>query len=281
MIKLISLDLDGTLLDSNRKISERNRNALQMAKQKGADIVISTGSPYSLLPRDELAGIDVSYAITANGSAIYNYKTGECLYEKSVGIDKIVPVLEFLLSKDIHIDMFMGGKAYCPSTTKQIVQKLSVPQSRKDYILKNARFWVDDVIGHIYEHQLTVQKITINFYLDENGEMVDKKEIKKYLETKTDLKIVSGGWGNLELTRSDVDKGCALKWLCEKIGVSIMDTVAMGDSLNDLDVIQAAGIGVAMKNAMPEVLSAADYVTSSNDECGVAEYIDIIMNKSI
>lgn len=277
MVRLISLDLDGTLLDSQRKIPDRNRKALQEAKEKGIEIVIATGSPYGLMPHEDLKGIDISYAITANGSAVYEYETGKCIYEKSIATEDIIPILEFLLSKDMHIDMFMGGKAYCPSHTRKTVEKLAVPQSRKDYILKNNRMWLDDVIPYIHKHQLTMQKITMNFYPDETGEMVDREAVQAYLKDCDDLKLVSGGWKNLEITRADANKGDALRWLCEYLDIAITDTVAMGDSLNDLDIIQAAGVGVAMKNAMPELLDAADYVTGSNDECGVAEYIENII----
>lgn len=276
MIKLISLDLDGTLLDSQRKISDRNRKALQTAREKGIEIIISTGSPYGLMPHEDLSGIDISYAITANGSAIYEYKTGKCIYEKSIDTETIIPILEFLLEKDMHMDMFMAGNAYCPSNTREIVEKLAVPQSRKDYILKNKRMWLDDVISYIKEHQLTMQKITMNFYPSENGELVDREIVKKYLEKRNDLKLVSGGWKNLEITRDDANKGDALRWLCKAIQIPIEDTVALGDSLNDLDIIKAAGIGVAMGNSMQVLIDVADYVTSTNDECGVAEYIESV-----
>lgn len=280
MVRLISLDLDGTLLDSQRKIPDRNRIALQRATEAGIEVIISTGSPYGLMPHEDLKGIDISYAITANGSAVYEYKTGKCIYERSIATEEIIPILEFLLSKDMHMDMFMGGKAYCPANTRQTVEKLAVPQSRKDYILKNHRMWLEDVIPYIREHQLTMQKITMNFYPGQDGEMVDREEVRQYLDKREDLKLVSGGWQNLEITRADANKGDALRWLCEHIGIAVEDTVAIGDSLNDLDIIQAAGVGVAMKNAMPVLLEAADVVTGSNDECGVAEYIEGVLKNA-
>ena len=67
MIKLISLDLDGTLLDTERRLPDRNRRAIQSATQKGIEVIISTGSPYGLMPHDDLRGLNISYAITANG----------------------------------------------------------------------------------------------------------------------------------------------------------------------------------------------------------------------
>lgn len=277
MTKLISLDLDGTLLDTKRKLPERNRRAIQSATQKGIEVIISTGSPYGLMPHDDLSGLDISYAITANGSAIYEYKTGKCIYEESVDTNTIIPILKFLLTKDMHLDMFIQGKGYCPSNTKEIVRRLDVPKARKTYILNN-RVWLDDPLGFIEENQLAIQKITMNFYPNGTGELVDRKEVKEYLENNPMIRLVSGGWGNLELTKSGVDKGKALKILCEKLEISLGDTIAIGDSVNDLDIIKVAGTGVAMKNAMSEVLDAADYVTGTNDACGVAEAIEHFMS---
>ena len=118
----------------------------------------------------------------------------------------------------------------------------------------------------------------MNFYPNGTGELVDRKEVKEYLENNPMIRLVSGGWGNLELTKSGVDKGKALKILCEKLEISLGDTIAIGDSVNDLDIIKVAGTGVAMKNAMSEVLDAADYVTGTNDACGVAEAIEHFMS---
>lgn len=277
LIKLISLDLDGTLLNTERRMPERNRSAIQLATQKDIEIIISTGSPYELMPHDDLRGLNISYAITANGSAIYEYKTGKCIYEDSIDTKTIIPILKFLLTKDMHLDMFIEGKGYCPNNTKAIVNHLNVPKARKNYILNN-RVWLEDPLEYIEENQLTMQKITMNFYPSETGVLVDRKEVKEYLENNPKIRLVSGGWGNLELTKRGVDKGKALKILCKRLEISLGDTIAIGDSINDLDIIKAAGIGVAMKNAMPEVLDAADYVTGTNDACGVAEAMEHFMS---
>ncbi len=279
-IRLISLDLDGTLLDSNRKMPEKNREALQKASENGIHIVISTGSPYDLMPHEDLKGIDISYAITANGSAIYEYKTRNCIYENSIATNDILPILEFLLTKDMHIDMFIQGKAYCPAHTRAIVDKLDVPKSRSEYIRHN-RVWLEDTLSFIKENQLTMQKITMNFYPDETGTLVDREDVKQYLQHNSLIHLAVSGWGNLEITKKGVNKGNSLKKLCEVMDLPISATLAMGDSVNDLDIVKMAGIGVAMGNAMPELIQAADFVTSTNDQMGVAETIYQLLQKGI
>ncbi len=280
MVKLISLDLDGTLLDSERRIPEENRKAICQAKERGVEIVISTGSPYGLIPHDELGDLDISYAITANGSAIYEYKTGRCIYEDCIKTEEIFPVLNILLTRDMHIDIFIQGKAFCPLHTRSIVDKLVVPRSRKQYILNN-RIWLKNTASYIRENNLSIQKITMNFYPDINGQLVDRAEVKELLEHNALFCLASGGWGNLEITKKGVNKGKALIKLCEIQNISIKDTMAIGDSLNDLDIIQTAGIGVAMGNSMQEVINAADYVTSTNNVCGVAEVINRVLSGQV
>lgn len=190
-----------------------------------------------------------------------------------------VPILEFLQAKDMHLDLFIQGKGYCPDDTRKIVDKLDVPDSRKQYILNN-RAWLDDPTAYVKENNLSVQKITMNFYPDQYGCLVDRDEVKEYLENCRSINMVSGGWGNLEITKSGVNKGKALTILCKKLGISLSETAAFGDSLNDLDIIRTAGIGIAMGNAMQEVKDAADYVTGTNDACGVAEFIGRLLKSS-
>lgn len=278
-MKLISLDLDGTLLNIERKIPDGNRRAIQKVTENGVTVIVSTGSPYSLLPHDELSGLDIQYAITANGSAIYEYKTKKSIYEEAIETDLVLPILEYLLTKDIHIDMFIQGKAYCPSATRVIIDKLKVPSARKEYI-QNNRTWLDKPINYIKENQLCIQKISLNFYPDKDGKMVDREKVENLLSKNSDINLVSSAWGNLEFTKKGVNKGKALKKLCEMKCFSIEDTIAMGDSLNDLDIIQAAGTGVAMGNSIQVILDAADYITERDNECGVAEAIEYFFFKN-
>ncbi|MCM1201666.1 MAG: HAD family hydrolase [Bacteroides fragilis] len=274
------MDLDGTLLDNQRKIPEENKNSIQQAKKKGIEIIISTGSPYDLMPHAEIKGLGISYAITANGSAVYRYPDRQCIYEESMDAVSFIPILEFLLTKDMHMDLFIQGKGYCPDYTREIVYKLDVPEARKQYILNN-RVWLKNPVAYIKDNNLSIQKITMNFYPDKNGCLVDRAEVREYLEKCRCINLVSGGWGNLEITKSGVSKGKALGILCKKLGISLSETAAFGDSLNDLDIIKTAGIGIAMENAMREVKDAADYVTGTNDDGGVAEFIGRILNEKM
>lgn len=110
-IKLVALDLDGTLFDNSSRISKRNLTAIRSITDKGIHVVISTGRPFEGIPFDQIKGTGINYAITANGSGIYEISTGKCLYENAMDEELVTPILNFLLTRDIHMDAFIGEKA--------------------------------------------------------------------------------------------------------------------------------------------------------------------------
>lgn len=270
-VKLIALDLDGTLFNSQSQISAHNIDTIKKANEAGATVVISTGRPYSGLPFEQLKGSGIRFAITTNGSAIYEIESGKCLFEEAMDEDIILPILDFLLTKDIHMDAFIGGKGYTPVQCVAAGQKLANPPALKHYIL-NTRVRVDNLPLFIHENQLKVQKMTLNFY-PEGDIFKDREEVRKYLESNPAVTTVSGGYNNLEFTRADVNKGVGLQKMAQLLDIPVAQTMAVGDTENDLAIIRAAGFGVAMGNATATVKSAADYITTSNDEDGVATAI--------
>lgn len=271
-IQLVALDLDGTLFDSNSQVSPGNLAAIRRITDAGVHAVISTGRPFAGIPFEQLAGSGIDYAITTNGGAIYRISTGECLAEEPMSEELILPILHFLLTKDIHMDAFIGGKGYSPRQCLAAGQKLSVPAALKKYIV-DTRIRVDDLPGFIRENGLSVQKMTLNFYQDARGEYVDREEVRKFLESNPAISCVCGGFHNLEFTRADVNKGRGLHTLARLLGTASSDTMAIGDTENDIAILAAAGTAVAMGNATDAVKSVADYITDTNDNDGVAAAI--------
>ena len=262
-IKLVALDLDGTLFDNSSRISERNLTAIRSITDKGIHVVISTGRPFEGIPFDQIKGTGINYAITANGSGIYEISTGKCLYENAMDEELVTPILNFLLTRDIHMDAFIGGKGYTPVQCVETAQKLTVPSSIKNYII-TTRTRLDNILQFIHENQLKVQKMTLNFYPAADGTLIDRETVRKFLVSNPSITTVCGGYNNLEFTRADANKGVGLRKLAEILGVNPDATMAIGDTENDLAIIEAAGIGVAMGNATDAVKARADYVTTTN-----------------
>ena len=272
-IKLVALDLDGTLFDNSSRISERNLTAIRSITDKGIHVVISTGRPFEGIPFDQIKGTGINYAITANGSGIYEISTGKCLYENAMDEELVTPILNFLLTRDIHMDAFIGGKGYTPVQCVETAQKLTVPSSIKNYII-TTRTRLDNILQFIHENQLKVQKMTLNFYPAADGTLIDRETVRKFLVSNPSITTVCGGYNNLEFTRADANKGVCLRKLAEILGVNPDATMAIGDTENDLAIIEAAGIGVAMGNATDAVKARADYVTTTNTKDGVAAAIE-------
>lgn len=272
-IKLVALDLDGTLFDNSSRISERNLTAIRSITDKGIHVVISTDRPFEGIPFDQIKGTGINYAITANGSGIYEISTGKCLYENAMDEELVTPILNFLLTRDIHMDAFIGGKGYTPIQCVETAQKLTVPSSIKNYII-TTRTRLDNILQFIHENQLKVQKMTLNFYPAADGTLIDRETVRKFLVSNPSITTVCGGYNNLEFTRADANKGVGLRKLAEILGVNPDATMAIGDTENDLAIIEAAGIGVAMGNATDAVKARADYVTTTNTKDGVAAAIE-------
>ena len=272
-IKLVALDLDGTLFDNSSRISKRNLTAIRSITDKGIHVVISTGRPFEGIPFDQIKGTGINYAITANGSGIYEISTGKCLYENAMDEELVTPILNFLLTREIHMDAFIGGKGYTPIQCVETAQKLTVPSSIKNYII-TTRTRLDNILQFIHENQLKVQKMTLNFYPAADGTLIDRETVRKFLVSNPSITTVCGGYNNLEFTRADANKGVGLRKLAEILGVNPDATMAIGDTENDLAIIEAAGIGVAMGNATDAVKARADYVTTTNTKDGVAAAIE-------
>ena len=276
-IKLIALDLDGTLFNPEGIISKKDLDAIKRVTNQGVTVVISTGRPYSGLPFEQLKDTGIKYSINTNGSAAYEIGTKKCIFEESMENDISFPIIDFLLTKDIHFDAFIQGQGYSPTKCLEPGKKLDYPKSLLYYVLET-RTRVDNLCEYIKEHDMKIQKMTLNFYKDVNGNYVDRDEVEKYLLSNSNISVVSGGFNNLEFTRSDVDKGTGLREIADKLGIPVEQTMAIGDSGNDLAIIKAASVGIAMGNASEYIKEAADYVTLSNEASGGAAAINHFIN---
>ena len=183
-------------------------------------------------------------------------------------------IVEELLNLEIHMDLFIHGDAYTPEQCRETFLKIdSLPDSLKQYIL-STRESIPDMVSFLREHQAPVQKLTLNFLTDLDGNYTDRDNAIRILEQYPDISYLSGGYGNLEFTGTGISKARGLSLLCSYLDISMEHTIACGDSENDLDIMKAAGLGVAMANAPEEIRSQADDVTLSNDQHGVAAMLE-------
>ncbi len=271
--KLAALDLDGTLFNSQSQVSDENKSAIRHATAKGAIFVISTGRPYDGLPLPLMEELGIRYAITTNGAAVYKVPEKECLFETCMPASTAISILEELLQLDIHINVFLHGNAYVPAKCQQTLMNIqSLPDALKEYML-TTRTSIQDMPAYLQEQRSGVQKMTLNFPEGEDNTFPDRKKAMDILDKYPQVSYLCGGFNNLEFTMAGISKGKGLALLCQYLNIPIDQTIACGDSENDLDIMKAAGLGIAMANAPREIQELADDITLTNDEDGVAAAI--------
>lgn len=271
-IQLIALDLDGTLFNKDGIISAANKEELNRAASQGVNIVISTGRPFNGLPFEQIKDTAIEYALTTNGASVYKIEGKECLYENGMDMDTILPILEWILAREIHIDIYMDGVGFTPIRCREKLGHLNVPESLRNYMIAT-RTPVEDLVSYVSDCGKKLQKINLNFYPQPDGTFLHREETLQFLKANAEIEVVSGGFNNFEISKAGVTKREGLYFLANYLGTDLAHTMAMGDSENDLSMINAAGIGVAMGNASDDVKAVANHITTSNNEDGVAAAI--------
>lgn len=273
-ILLSALDLDGTLFNSQSSISDKNKKAIKAASAAGTTFVIATGRPYRGLPLDTMKELGIQYAINTNGASVYKVPEQKCLFESCMPWKQTADLIDELLTLPLHVDVFMDGKAYTPDVCREAIENMNhLPKELKEYIL-STRTLIPDITGLLRRKKLDVQKATMNFPIAEDGTVLYRDEAVAILNRYPEVYYLSGGFGNLEFTKKGVSKATGLTFLCNYLNIPLEQTLACGDSENDIDIIKAAGIGVAMENAPEHVKSQAGDIAPSNDEDGVATIIE-------
>ena len=271
-IKLIALDLDGTLFNHNGEITPKTIEELNRAAKKGVHTVISTGRPFNGLPFEQIKDTAIEYALTTNGAAIYRIENKECLYDNTMGLEMLQPILSFILSREIHIDLYIDGEGFTPIRCRENIGKLDVPESLRKYMIAT-RTPVENLLAYVNDCGKNIQKINLNFYPQPDGTRLYREETIAFLKSQSAIEVVCGGFDNFEISKAGVTKSTGLQALTALLGVTMEETMAVGDSENDYSMINAAGIGVAMGNASDDIKAIADYITTTNEEDGVGEAI--------
>lgn len=271
-IKMIGLDLDGTLLNNNKELTPRTINALEQAMQQGIEIVIATGRPITGVPKNLLEFPGIQYVVSSNGGRVIDQYSQELLYECPVPYETAYRILKIVKEYDTLCEIYFDGKGYVQKDELEKVTHYLRNPAMANYIL-TTREGIDSVwdkMEAMKGHGL--DKVHAIF--------ADERELEeaRVRVSKSEDVIISGSLGNnLEMNAPGVHKGIALLRLGEKLGITREEIMAFGDGDNDIEMLKAAGVGVAMMNASEEVKAAADLVTESNEEDGVAQAIERIV----
>lgn len=256
--RLIVLDVDGTLVDRERRISPDTLRALEAAQASGIRVTLATGRMFaSALPYARKIRADAPL-ILYNGARIQDPINGAILYSAHLPRDQALRALRLAQQSGLHANLYLGEHIYI-----ERVSETSRESARKDGVEQVA---VGDLVGFLEGRQEDPVKIL----LIGPGERLEAFAAAYRAGTQDLPHLVRSEPTYLEILRRGVSKGAALLRLCELVGIPPSAAVAFGDNLNDLEMIQAAGLGVAMGNAHAALKQAARVVAPSNDEDGVA-----------
>lgn len=270
---MVVLDVDGTLFGSDGKVSMSSIEAMKKAQEKGVTIMLASGRDYSSLPLDQLKDVDIPYVITCNGSAAYKTETKETLYEECLDTEEMLEVFDYVLERGIHLNVQMNGGNYTEKKCQSYIRNMAVPDYVKE-VLDETCEPLDDIVEFVRKNEVDILKVALNFQIKEDGEYLNREEVNQYLKKLLDIHVVDGGFANLEFNKVGVSKASGIRFMSKYLGIPKEDIIAIGDSENDIEMLKEAGLGIAMGNALAEVIAVADAVTAPNDEDGVAKAIE-------
>jgi 5-amino-6-(5-phospho-D-ribitylamino)uracil phosphatase len=279
---LIALDMDGTLLNSEGRISEGNKEAIVRAQKEGHIVAIATGRAYNDAYRQlERVGL-VCPIIGLNGASI-TLIDGTAIGDVPLDKEKLIPVLEWVRKQqDLYCEIYTNDAVYVGLHNRKHLEELAdsvadkYPDLReivKKQFQQAIVTYVNDIREVWLEKDTVFYKVLI-FSL--NKESLEAASLK--CKDISGVTVTSSHPNNIEINHEQATKGHALTKLAAYYNIDMKDTVAVGDSHNDLSMFAVAGYRVAMGNAAPKVKENSDFVTRTNDEDGVALFLEKLMN---
>lgn len=269
--QLISLDMDGTLLDNDLKISNENIEAIHQAVLQNKYVVIATGRSLSEMNvyMDRLK--DIRYFILENGATIYDRVKGKMIYQKCFEADDVKKIIKVSYKQDLMPHYFTGGYSYSFTEKMMHMDKYNMAKLQ-DFYLENVRNIIDfDEFKKKYLDK--IEKII--FY---HRSMKELELCHQYLK---DIDVEKPNVGiSIELSPKGVNKASGLKILCDILNMSMDKTIAVGDSHNDLEILKMTGLSIAVDNANENVKKICDQVVLDNDHHGVSQAIHTYLLES-
>ncbi len=266
-IKLVAIDMDGTLLNSNHEVTEKTKRILLKAREEGVKIVLTTGRVLqSALHYSNSLNLN-TFVVACNGGIIVD-KDLNVLYKKPIPKDKMVKIMKTGKDLSVYFHFYNENTFFTNSYVKEV---------HDYYALAKGKFEGQAVLVNLYKED---DEILVRDDLDIYKFLFIEQDTEKLISLRKSLARIGGlslssSWGNnVEVMNEGVSKGSAIALLAEELNINKNNIMAIGDNENDLSMIDYAGIGVAMGNGNKLLKDSADYVVPSNEEDGVAYAIE-------
>lgn len=272
---MILSDLDGTLLGRNRQISSYTEQILTMAARRDVIIVPATGRFYSAIPSSVRSLPFIRYAILMNGAQVYDCVQQRSLYRAELSTQEADRVFALLSALPATMDCFIGDD--CGYMDARHYNRLEDwvldPNARQ--IIMETRQSVEDLPQYVHDLGRPVQKIQAFFKTSELRDRV----MRQLAEGFPEISVACSLPGNIEITHRRATKGEALRFLCDYLNISPAQVMAFGDERNDCAMLELAGVGAAMSNAVPQAKAVADVLIGAHWEDAVAHTIEEMVLK--
>lgn len=270
--KIIALDIDGTLLNSCGRVSERTYKSVQRAAEEGAVILVATGRRFFTAKQRVLQLELPNMLLAVHNGAILKQLSGELLYHRLLPRETAQQVVEVAKEMGLCPVVFAGVDDEAAILVEDYGDKLD--SWEKGYLRENHRFLceVDNLSTDLPDDVIEVICVVPTVNLHQLAEVFEERlngEVKSIVVTTTDWQRAFIG-----LTSPDVSKREPLRFLAENGNIDQTEIIAIGDNYNDLEMLEFAGVGVVMENAVPALKQMGFHVTASNDEDGIAKALE-------
>ncbi len=266
MIKLIAMDMDGTLLSEDHlTVSEGNRAALRKAHEAGIKLAIATGRTLSTTGNicDQVPEID--FILFSNGASVFDRKTGKIFYRNCIPWETASSYLPEIEKISRFIELYIDGRAYAQKKPGEEFPYGIIPPVFINELGKGITVVPD------FKKELAGREVEKVIFYVENPDVC--RETFDKLSRESGIFVTSSVGSSVEFTKAGADKGGAIKGICDYIGASADEVMALGDAGNDIPMLKVAGYGIAMENADEKTKLSARYITKKNTEDGVAAAI--------
>ena len=273
MVKLIASDLDGTIIGKDNHICKNNFNAINDINKKAIPLTICSGKTYPII-KHLCSEFNANYGIFGNGNQIINLKTGEEIYKKLLNKEDIKHCYSIAKKYKAHVHIY---------TNNEIITEKLMYMDLRNYKLKESNFYISNldfkvvknILEHINKNDVQIYKLVIsstnpNISSIENdirsSTNLTVRKISKHGEYKDT--IINKEYTYLDITPNNIGKNQALQFLSSYLNIEKNEILAIGDNLNDLEMVKEAGIGVAVANAYEQIKEAAAYTTTKSASDG-------------
>lgn len=271
---IIATDLDGTVLDGEKKVTDRTLAALEAAAESGILVVPATGRILKGMPEEILKLGWIRYMILANGATVWDREAETCLYRAEISAETGLEVFRWLDGFPVIYDCYQDNQGWMTASMWENAEAYAPSPFYLQHI-RTLRKPVPDLKEHVRRSGKSLQKIQAFCRTEET----QRELIARTAERFPQLAVSTSVARNVEINDGRANKGAALAALAERLGIPMGKVAAFGDGTNDLSMIRAAGMGIAMGNAAEEVKAAADRVTAGNGEDGVGIAVETLENE--